>query len=146
MFGPRCEGAVRGLARHFVWRGFMCFRLRAAMLVGALVPLVVPPTASAQSSIAGLVTDSSGGVLPGVTVEAASPALIERVRTVLTDDQVRYTVVDLRPGVYSVTFTMSGFSRVVRNGVELPASFTATVNAELSLGTVEETLTVSGQS
>ena len=120
-------------------------KLRTAVLVGCLVLLAFPPAASAQSAIAGLVTDSSGAVLPGVTVEAASRALIEKVRMVLTDDQGRYTVVDLRPGVYSITFTLAGFSTVVREGVELPASFTATVNVELRVGTLEQTLTVSGQ-
>lgn len=122
----------------------MCCKLRTAVLVGCLL-LIFPLAASAQSAIAGLVTDSSGAILPGVTVEAASPALIEKVRMVLTDDQGRYTVVDLRPGAYSITFKLPGFSTVVRDGVELPASFTATVNVELRVGTLEETLTVSGQ-
>src|SRR5713101_1332040 len=84
--------------------------------------------------IAGLVKDASGAVLPGVTVEAASPALIERVRTVVTDGQGLYRILDLRPGVYTVTFTLTGFSAVKREGIELPASFTATVNADLRVG------------
>src|SRR5204863_2378297 len=85
-------------------------------------------------------------VLPGVTVEAASPALIEKARTVITDSEGQYKMVDLRPGVYVVTFTLPGFSPVRREGIELPASFTATVNAEMRVGTVEETVTVSGAS
>jgi hypothetical protein len=104
-----------------------------------------PALASAQSAIAGQVKDASGAVMPGVTVEAASPALIEKVRTVVTDAQGLYRIVDLRPGSYTVTFTLTGFSTVVRDGVELPSNFTASVNAEMKVGALEETLTVSGQ-
>jgi hypothetical protein len=103
-----------------------------------------PPLAFAQSGFAGVVKDTTGAVLPGVTVEAARPVLIEKVRTVVTDGEGLYNIVDLRPGAYSVTFTLPGFSTVRREGVELPASFTATVNAEMRVGTVEETITVSG--
>ena len=85
-------------------------------------------------------------MLPGVTVEATSPALIESVRTVTTDAQGRYNIVDLRPGTYAVTFTLTGFSTVRREGIELPATFTATVNADLRVGALEETITVSGAS
>ena len=81
--------------------------------------------------IAGVVRDTSGAVLPGVTVEAASPALIERVRTATTDAQGQYKITDLRPGLYTVTFTLPGFSTVKREGIELPAQFTATVSPEL---------------
>ena len=98
----------------------------------------------AQSSIAGVVRDPSGAVLPGVTVEAASPALIEKVRTVVTDGEGLYKIVDLRPGVYSVTFSLQGFNTVKRDGVELTAAFTATVNADLQVGSIAETLTVTG--
>jgi len=105
---------------------------------------LLPAGASAQSSITGVVRDTSGGVLPGVQVEAASPALIEKVRTVFTDSQGVYTIIDLRPGTYTVTFTLQGFTSVVREGVDLPAAFTATVNADLRVGAVEETVTVSG--
>ncbi|MEP7304877.1 MAG: carboxypeptidase regulatory-like domain-containing protein [Acidobacteriota bacterium] len=112
-------------------------------LVGfALIPLA----ASAQGSIAGAVRDPSGAVLPGVTVEAASPALIERVRSVTTDGTGQYKIVDLRPGTYSVTFTLAGFSAFKREGIELTGSFAATVNAELKVGTVQETITVTGES
>ena len=95
----------------------------------ALSCAVWPVVASAQtSSIAGTVRDASGGVLPGVTVEVASPALIEKVRTVVTDGEGRYSVVSLRPGTYSVTFTLPGFGTVKRDGIELTSDFTAVVN------------------
>ncbi|PWT80047.1 MAG: hypothetical protein C5B57_12875 [Blastocatellia bacterium] len=90
--------------------------------------------------------DATGAVLPGVTVEAASPALIEKSRSVVTDSQGAYTIVDLRPGVYTVTFTLPGFSTVKRDGIELTTAFTANVNAELKVGSVTETITVSGES
>src|SRR5689334_2955035 len=109
-----------------------------------LVALSLPLTASAQSAITGLVRDTSGGVLPGVAVEASSAALIEKARTVYTDTQGRYTIVDLRPGVYTVTFTLQGFSSLVQERVELPSDFTATISADLRVGAVEESVTVSG--
>ena len=96
------------------------------------------------SGIAGVVKDTSGGVLPGVTVEAASPALIEKVRTVVTDGEGRYNIVDLRPGTYTVTFTLPGFSTFKREGITLTAGFTATVNADMQVGALEETITVTG--
>ena len=99
-------------------------------------------TAFAQSAIAGVVKDSSGAVLPGVTVEASSPALIEGLRTAVTDGAGQYRIIDLRPGEYTVTFTLTGFKTVKRGGITLPASFTATVNAELSVGELQETITV----
>ena len=83
-------------------------------------------------------------MLPGVTVEAASPALIEKVRTVVTDSEGRYNIVDLRPGTYTVTFTLAGFSTFKREGIELTAGFTATVNADMKVGALEETITVTG--
>jgi Carboxypeptidase regulatory-like domain len=98
------------------------------------------------TGLAGVVKDNTGGVMPGVTVEASSPALIEKVRTVTTDEQGQYKIIDLRPGAYKVTFGLPGFATVVREGIDLPAGFTATVNAELKVGGVEETITVSGQS
>jgi hypothetical protein len=101
---------------------------------------------SAAGGIAGVVRDTTGAVLPGVTVEAASPALIEKVRSVVTDTQGNYKVTELRPGTYSVTFTVPGFSTVKREGVELTTGFTATVNAELTVGSLEETVTVTGAS
>src|SRR2546427_6546844 len=111
--------------------------------------LLLPAAAWAQTSdsgtIAGVVRDTSGGVLPGVTVEAASPALIEKVRSVVTDAQGLFRIVDLRPGPYTVTFSLPGFTTVRRTGVELRAEFTATVDIELAVGTLAETITVSGE-
>ena len=107
--------------------------------------LLLPAAASAQSSITGVVRDTSGAVLPGVTVEASGPALIEGSRTAVTDNQGAYRIVDLRPGVYTVSFTLSGFSTLKREGLDLPAEFTATVNGELTVGALEETITVSGE-
>ncbi|MGH9146948.1 MAG: carboxypeptidase-like regulatory domain-containing protein, partial [Vicinamibacterales bacterium] len=118
-------------------------RLLSAAL---LVVLLLPVTAFAQAAITGVVRDASGGVLPGVTVEASSSVLIEKVRSVVSDDTGQYRVVDLRPGTYSVTFTLPGFSTVKREGIELSGDFVATVNAELRVGTVEETVTVTGES
>lgn len=113
----------------------------------ALSFVVWPVAAAAQTStIAGTVRDASGGVLPGVTVEVASPALIEKARTVVTDSQGRYTIVSLRPGTYRVTFTLPGFGTVVREGLELTSDFTANVNADLTVGTLEESITVTGES
>ena len=109
--------------------------------------LSLPVSGFAQSSgIAGVVRDTSGAVLPGVTVEASSPALIEKVRTVATDTQGRFNIVDLRPGTYTVIFTLVGFTPVRREGIELSAAFTANVNAELRVGSLEETITVTGES
>src|SRR6478672_9025309 len=109
--------------------------VRIGLLFSTLL-IFAPAIARAQSSIAGVVKDSSGGILPGVTVEAASPALIEGTRTAVTDGGGQYKIVDLRPGVYTVTFSVPGFNAVKREGIELPASFTATVNAELTVGSV----------
>jgi hypothetical protein len=114
----------------------------ALFLVGVVI---IPTVAHAQGSITGTVKDVSGAVLPGVTVEAASPALIEKVRTVVTDGTGQFKILDLRPGAYTVTFTLSGFSTVKREGVELTGSFAATVNVELKVGTVAETITVKGE-
>src|SRR2546428_13605446 len=94
---------------------------RCGVLVTFIAALLLAPTAaSAQSSIGGTVTVATGSVLPGVTVEARSPALIEQVRTVFTDGAGRYQIVELRPGTYSVTFTRTGFNTVVRDGLGLP--------------------------
>jgi hypothetical protein len=111
-----------------------------------LIGVLIPAAAAAQSAIAGVVKDTTGGVLPGVTVEASSPALIEKARSVTTDERGQYKIVDLRPGVYTVTFTLPGFSTVKRDGVELTASFTAPVNADMRIGAVEETITVAAES
>ena len=102
--------------------------------------------ADAQSTFVGVVRDTTGAVLPGVTVEASSPVLIEKTKSAVTDDQGQYRIIDLRPGTYVVIFTLPGFSTVRREGVELPTDFTSTLNAELKVGAVEETVTVTGQS
>ena len=114
-------------------------------LLVVLVSLLLPSAAYAQAAITGVVKDASGGVLPGVTVEAASPVLIEKVRSVVTDATGQYRIVDLRPGTYSVTFTLPGFSTVKREGIELSGNFVATVNADLKVGALEETITVTGE-
>ena len=99
----------------------------------------------AQAGLAGNVKDSSGAVLPGVTVEAASPALIEKTRSVVTDGSGNYKIENIRPGTYSVTFTLPGFNTVKRDGIELAGSFVATVNADMKVGAIEETITVTGE-
>ena len=120
--------------------------LLARLLVFSSVLCLMPAAARAQSAIAGVVKDTTGAVMPGVTVEASSPALIEKVRSVTTDGQGLYKIVDLRPGIYAVTFTLPGFNTVKRDAVELPTNFTATINADLRVGALEETVTVSGAS
>jgi hypothetical protein len=117
----------------------------AGMLISA--SMFAPPAAAQQASgIAGIVRDSGGLAMPGVTVEAASPALIEKVRAVSTDGEGRYSIVDLRPGTYTVTFTLPGFSSVRREGIVLGSGFTATVNVSMNVGALEETITVTAAS
>src|SRR5687767_15155405 len=106
---------------------------------------LLPSVAFAQASITGTVRDTSGAVLPGVTVEAASPVLIEKARTVVTDSSGQYRIVDLRPGTYTLTFTLPGFSTTKRDGIELTGALTASVNADLRVGAIEETVTVTGE-
>lgn len=128
----RCNEKLRGGAgviRLAVLAGFLC----------------LPSIALAQASIAGVVRDASGAVLPGVTVEATSPALIEQVRTAVTDSTGQYRIVDLRAGTYTVTFTLPGFTTVVREGIVLTATFVATISADMRVGAIEETITVSGE-
>jgi len=109
--------------------------------------MLVASAASAQNAeIAGMVRDASGAVLPGVTVEASSPALIERSRVVLSDSQGQYRVIALNPGEYRVTFTLPGFKTVIREGIVLSAAFTANIDTAMAVGGLEETVTVSGQS
>src|SRR6267143_106825 len=115
------------------------------LVVGLFVAaLLIPTTAHAQASITGTVQDTSGAVLPGVSVEATSPELIEKVRTAVTDGTGQYRIEDLRPGTYTVTFTLQGFNTLKREGIELTGSFTATVNADLKVGALSETITVTG--
>src|SRR5215203_4142013 len=118
-----------------------------SLLACCLVILSASPAlAQGQTAIAGVVRDTTGAVLPGVTVEASSPALIERVRTAVTDSQGQYKIIDLRPGIYSVTFTLEGFNSLRRDGIELTTAFTANVNADLPVGSLQETVTVTGES
>jgi len=118
-----------------------CLRVIAVFALLA----AVPATAYAQASIVGTVRDASGAVLPGVSVGASSPALIERTRTVVSNGVGQYAIEDLRPGTYTVTFMLDGFTTVERAGIELSGTFIATVNAELSVGAVSETITVTGE-
>jgi hypothetical protein len=115
-------------------------------LSGLSLCFAVPSTVHAQASIAGVITDASAAVLPGVTVEASSPALIERVRSAVTDKTGHYKIEQLRPGVYAVTFTLAGFNVVRREGIELTGSSVATVNAVLRIGSLKETITVMEES
>jgi hypothetical protein len=118
----------------------------AVLVVSFLVGIPTRTSAQATSAIAGLVKDSSGAILPGVTVEASSPALIEKVRTVVTDGQGQYRIADLVPGTYTLAFSLTGFSTVKHEGLQLSSGFTATINADMRVGSLEETITVSGQS
>src|SRR5215510_14731090 len=114
--------------------------VKAILVLVALV--VIPAMAHAQASIVGTVKDSSGAVIPGVMVEASSPVLIEKTRSVLTNESGQYSIESLRPGSYTVTFALSGFTSVKREGIELAGAFIATVNAEMKVGGVAETVTV----
>jgi len=115
------------------------------VLVGLVSIIGAPAAVFAQASISGVVKDTSGAALPGVTVEAASAALIERVRSVVTDGAGQYQIIDLRPGTYAVTFSLGGFTPLKRDGIELTGAFAATINAELRVGGINETITVSGE-
>ena len=122
-------------------------RLVHGFLVGAGLLLALPAATLAQTgSIAGAAQDDTGAVLPGVTVEVSSPALIEKVRSAVTDGSGQYKIIQLPPGVYSVTFSLGGFNTVKRDNVELTSDFTATINGTMKVGAVEETITVTGQS
>lgn len=125
---------------------FVALTVMLAFAGTILNPSVAAGQAASTASIAGSVTDSTGAVLPGVTVEAASPALIEGVRAAVTDGQGAYRIVALPPGTYSVTFSLPGFQTLRREGIELSTGFTAPANAELAVGAVEETITVTGAS
>ena len=121
-------------------RWFVC----AAILASLILPALSDGQTS-QSALAGVVKDTTGAVLPGVTVEAASPALIERVRSVTTDSAGLYRIVDLRPGTYTITFSLPGFNSVRVENFDLRADFIATVNADMKVGELNETITVSGE-
>jgi hypothetical protein len=121
-------------------------RWGVSILCSLIGSFLMPAAATAQASISGAVTDTTGAVMPGVTVEVASPALIEQVRTASTDGAGLYRITELRPGTYTVSFTLPGFSTFKREGIVLTGTFNAQVNAELRVGTLEETVTVSGAS
>ena len=121
-------------------------RLFRWLFVALVCVVALPTVARAQSAIGGVVKDTSGAVLPGVTVEVGSDVLIEKTKSVSTDGQGQYKIVDLRPGVYAVTFSLQGFNTFKREALELPSNFTATVNADMRVGALEESVTVSGSS
>src|SRR5690242_20407248 len=124
-------------------RSHMRDRLRMWCLLA--VALLAPTTVFAQASIAGVVKDASGAVLPGVTVEAASPALIEKTRVAVSDGTGQYRVVDLRPGTYSVTFSLTGFSTVKRDAIEVSGDGVFTINVDMRVGSVAENITVTAE-
>ena len=115
-------------------------RTATPVLLAALaLVLALPAVTAAQSVIAGAVRDTSGAVLPGVTVELSSDVLIEKTRSAVTDGEGQYRIIDPRPGVYAIKFSLEGFQATRREDLELPANFTATVNGELSVGSLQET-------
>src|SRR5687768_2887994 len=118
---------------------------RAAILTASLA-LMLPAFAHAQATLAGLVKDASGAVLPGVSVEASSPALIERTRSTVTDGNGQYQIVDLRPGIYALKFTLQGFTTVEREAVQVTGGGVISINAEMRVGAVQETIVVTGES
>src|SRR5688572_21393664 len=120
--------------------------IRVLVGVVACAALASAETFAQTAALAGQVMDRTGGALPGVTIQVSSPALIEGSRTAVTDGQGRYSIVALEPGVYSIRFSLTGFSTFVREGLELGSDFTAAVNATLTVGSLEETVTVSGAS
>src|SRR4029453_9114983 len=123
----------------------MARRILSALLRGTALTLL-PAVASAQSAINGTVKDTSGAAMPGVTVEASSDVLIEKVRSVVTNERGVYQLLDLRPGTYSITYTLPGFTTFKRAGVILPTWFAGAIDAELKVGELAETITVTGES
>src|SRR5262245_62830847 len=121
------------------------FLVTIAISVSLMSFTAFAPESRAQSAFTGVVKDQSGAVLPGVSVEASSPALIEKSRLIVTDERGTYKIIDLRPGNYRVAFTLPGF-RTVKRDVELPSNFTATINVDMDVGAVDETITVAAES
>jgi hypothetical protein len=119
--------------------------MKSASSLLLLASLALPALAHAQVTLAGAVRDPTGAVLPGVTVEASSRALIEKVRSGVTDGAGQYRITELAPGAYTVTYTLPGFTRVSREGLTLSGSGTVTVDIEMRIGGLEETLTVTGE-
>ena len=120
--------------------------LLAVLAAAVAMPRDVRGQGAVQASIAGVVRDASGAVVPGVTVEASSPVLIEKSRSATSDDTGRYRIVGLTPGTYTLTFTLQGFNTVKREGIVLAGSLTATIDVEMRVGSLEETVTVKGES
>ncbi len=121
--------------------------IRRVTGIAALIACVfatIPSTVFAQAAIAGTVRDTSGAVLPDVTVAATSPVLIEKVRSATTDDNGQYRIENLRPGIYTVSFARAGLATETQEGIELTGSLTITVNAELRIGSLSESVTVMG--
>jgi hypothetical protein len=142
-------GSTTNLRQRVMYRalsGLAALTLRATAVCACVLGVSALASAQGTSAIAGVVRDTSGAVLPGVTIEASSPALIEKVRTVVSDSEGQYKILDLPGGTYTVTFSLTGFSTIKREGLELTANFTANVVAEMRVGQLEETVTVSGQS
>src|SRR6266849_1502177 len=144
----RC-GSTTNPRRRIMYRalsGLAALTLRATAVCACVLFASALASAQGTSAIAGVVRDTSGAVLPGVTIEASSPALSEKARTVVSDEQGQYKIVDLPGGTYIVTFSLTGFTTVKREGLELTANFTVNVVAEMRVGQLEETVVVSGQS
>src|SRR5215472_12974022 len=122
-------------------RKFRTVSVAIRVFVSLVSFIVFVPEGMAQSAFTGVVKDQSGAVLPGVTVEASSPALIEKSKSTVSDERGAYRIIDLRPGDYSVSFTLPGFKTLTRD-VKLPADFTATINVEMTVGAVGDSITV----
>src|SRR5215510_9349125 len=120
--------------------------MKVCLVAGAFLALLPAAALAQEGQIAGIVRDSSGGVIPGVTVEAGSPALIEKVQSAITDTNGQYRLTNLPVGTYKVTFSLSGFTKQERDGVELTSGFTAPVNATMAVGNLTEVVVVSGTS
>src|ERR1051325_3591733 len=136
-----CPRAVVSAVQISKYRRFLMRSVRLALALGVL--LLLPALGNAQT-LAGVVKDSSGAVLPGVTVEAASPALIEKVRATTTDAAGQYKIDNLRVGTYSLTFTLTGFNTIKREGIELSGSGTVAISTDMKVGAIAETITVTG--
>ena len=117
---------------------------RSGVGVAMLADVLFTPITTTAQSLGGTVTDTTGGILPGVTIEARSPALIEQVRTTVSDGSGQYLIIDLAAGTYTVTFSLPGFSTFIREGIETAGTGTANVDGQLQVGSVEETITVTG--
>jgi hypothetical protein len=117
---------------------------KAPLIVVFLLVAAAPGSAFAQAAVAGTVKDPSGGAIPGVLVEAASPSLIEKGRSTVTDGTGRYRIENLRPGTYTVRFSLDGWRSFQREGVELTGTFTAIVDTTLTIGPLQEVISVTG--